>query len=281
VVARHLRTQPRLFRGVEQKWRSWRRTSRPVSATRKMAVSRRGVAEGWRSPRRRPVSRMPADESDEIRLSRNLDVLCKSHNCGFGPQTAVWPERSHLVSPPLNLNAIVRRFHSVLAAIRGLGGSGWRLPRSSLVRFPQIFVSSQQISTPVQEFCDSHKCVVHSRSLSAAARNLENRPRLRSLLCASCPEVGAHPAPRPPGQIARRGGGSQAARPPAGHNGPLAPCVSQPRRPWLTTTDALPDRRGAPAPLRPTKRDLTPGREKPSLQLPRPPGCTDRLRPPE
>ena len=63
-----------------------------------------------------------------------------------------WPERSHLVSPPLNLNAIVQRFHSVSAAIRGLGGSGRRLPRSSLVRFPQIVVTSQQIQRPSRSF---------------------------------------------------------------------------------------------------------------------------------
>jgi hypothetical protein len=75
--------------GVEQKWRSWRRTAALASATRKMTIFRRGVAESCRTSPWRRVSRMPVQQSDEIRLLHNFDALCEPDNCVFGRQIAV------------------------------------------------------------------------------------------------------------------------------------------------------------------------------------------------
>jgi hypothetical protein len=61
-----LRTQPFLFRPPVQKWRSWRRTARPVSPTRRMAISRRGVAESCRTSVWRRARRKAAHGSDEM-----------------------------------------------------------------------------------------------------------------------------------------------------------------------------------------------------------------------
>jgi hypothetical protein len=65
----------------------WRRHARVAAG---LSSARGGVpVENGRSP--------PARQSNchRARPSHNLDVLCKSHNGGFGPQTAGWPERSH------------------------------------------------------------------------------------------------------------------------------------------------------------------------------------------
>ena len=95
------------------------------------------------------------------------------------------------------------------------------------------------------------KYVVNSRSLSRR-RGIWRIARVCGHCCAPRARRSGAPAPRPPGQTARRGGGSQAARPPATPTAPRAP-QKPATTAWLTTTDALPATRGAP-PASPTDR---------------------------
>jgi hypothetical protein len=102
------------------------------------------------------------------------------------------------------------------------------------------FCYSMTISALRPEFCDSHKYVVNSRSLSRR-RGICTGPRLRPPLCASC---GPNSAARRR-QPSRPDGPSTLTAPRAPHKPATTAC--------LTTTDALPATRGAP-PTSPTDR---------------------------
>ena len=92
---------------------------------------------------------------------------------------------------------------------------------------------------------ETHACARKRRNTSltraASPGNEESgeSPAFAALLCPSCPEVGRS-SPRPPDQTARRGGGSQAARPP---DRPQAQPHLAPRTTQATTALADDDRR--------------------------------------
>jgi hypothetical protein len=168
------RTWPTLFRPLEQKWRSWRRTAGLVSLSRRTAI----------------FGRERGGKLANFALHHKSDLTLRAGD----------------------------RVHACLRT-------------------------------------KATKYVAKSRRLPPAARNLGNRPRLRPLLCASCPEVGRTLRPDLLAKQRRRGGGSQAA--PTTRNPNSASRPAQANHDGLADDDRRATRHSGRHPLRPTERDLT------------------------
>jgi hypothetical protein len=278
----------RFVQAVEQKWRSWRRTAGLVAVSRRMEISRRAVAESWRT------SRPATGETQTCARNRRHEVVAKLRRGDVGWCCRVWgrtgpmkpagrPGSAVAVPPALSVSPPTTAGTPTTLRVREkpakcsansptlpLAPSATPSPAPTEAQSPPpnalpILTALPPTTRPAPRR-DSHSSFAtpsHTSLTRAASPDSEEfgeSPAFAVTAVRLVPGGRAHPAPRPPGQTARRGGGSQAARPPPNHNS--ASCPAQANHDGLANDDRRATSHTAAPPAPPTDRTRRKTQEK-------------------